>query len=162
VYHRDLHSRNVIIDEGTTPEQERVVLIDFGSAPNMEIPKMLPKATPPWQRSPGSRSSVTPFAGAMPFLTSVTEESFCAESPLRNSSNGSVSTTSATDERPGSTCSLFAGECTMPLIMPPEEAPHGPGSAGKRDAFALGLLLAGLVRRKNTETRDMYDEKCTL
>lgn len=52
----------------------------------------------------------------------------------------------------------------MPLIMPPvadAASPvyrRGPGSAFKRDAYALGLLIAGLVRCKNTTTQDMYTD----
>merc|ERR1719230_111018 len=44
----------------------------------------------------------------------------------------------------------------MPLILPPADAPGGWGTAIGRDCFALGLLLAGLVRCAKTETRDLY------
>merc|ERR1712228_910440 len=54
--------------------------------------------------------------------------------------------------------SLFAGENTLPVILPPENNPYGSGSATKRDVFAVGLLIAGLVRWKNTETADMYKD----
>merc|ERR550525_906905 len=52
--------------------------------------------------------------------------------------------------------SFFAGERTMPTILPPIAAMGNMGSAPKRDSFALGLLVAGLVRCRNTETVHMY------
>jgi len=54
--------------------------------------------------------------------------------------------------------SLFAGECTLPHIMPPQNNPHGIGSAFGLDAFAVGLLIVGLLRWKDTMTANVYKE----
>jgi len=53
--------------------------------------------------------------------------------------------------------SVFAEENTLASILPPSTS-YGMGSAAKRDAFALGLLVVSLVRCKVTDAQDLFDE----
>lgn len=53
--------------------------------------------------------------------------------------------------------SAFAIMMTMPTILPPCSA-ESMGSAMQRDAFALGLVIASLVRQKITQTKDVFDD----
>eukprot|EP00931_Biecheleriopsis_adriatica_P114845 TRINITY_DN90735_c0_g1_i1.p1 TRINITY_DN90735_c0_g1~~TRINITY_DN90735_c0_g1_i1.p1 ORF type:complete len:364 (-),score=40.98 TRINITY_DN90735_c0_g1_i1:142-1146(-) len=71
----------------------------------------------------------------------------------REQSGDAVSQGSA---RAVSQSSAFAGEVTSPAILPPAIPSVSMGSATKRDVFAVGLLLASLVRRSHTVTEDLF------